>query len=111
MYAADTPIRTGRSAGTARSVAVIPVATATRTTDVPTTIPARYASERRTPKAAPVAVRLMVAGPGLPMIAADVTSNGPTEPHRIPARGGSGTAVAIPSEHAGDATRRRRRSS
>jgi len=49
MYAADIPIRTGPIAGTARSAAVIPVATATRTIVVPTMIPARYGRERRTP--------------------------------------------------------------
>jgi len=49
MYAADIPIRVEPIAGTARSAAVIPVATATRTIVVPTMIPARYGRERRTP--------------------------------------------------------------
>jgi hypothetical protein len=49
MYAAEITIRTALRAGTARSVAVIPVATATRTIVVPTMIPARYAKERSTP--------------------------------------------------------------
>ena len=53
-------------AGTTKSVAVIPVATATRTVVVPTMIPTKYASERRTPYAEPAAVRLIVAGPGCP---------------------------------------------
>jgi hypothetical protein len=41
-------IRTERIAGTAKSAAVIPVATATKTTVVPTISPRRYGSERRT---------------------------------------------------------------
>jgi hypothetical protein len=41
MYAAETTSRTGRMAGTASTVAVIPVATATRTTAVPAATPAR----------------------------------------------------------------------
>src|SRR5437870_10696959 len=100
MYAAEIASRTTRRAGTARRVAVIPVATATSTIVVPATIPARYASERRTPKAEPAAVRLIVAGPGLPMIASDVTRSGPADPQRIAARSGSGIAAAIPSTHA-----------
>jgi len=39
MYAAETAIRTARTPGTARTVAVIPAATATRTIIVPTMIP------------------------------------------------------------------------
>jgi hypothetical protein len=41
MYAAEITIGTDRMPGTARSVAVIPVATATRTIAVPTMIPIR----------------------------------------------------------------------
>src|SRR5881296_436633 len=108
MYAAEITIRTVFRAGTAKSVAVIPVATATRTIVVPTMIPARYARERRTPWAEPAAVRLIVAGPGLPMIASDVTTSGPADPQWIVAtRSGSGIAAPIPWTHAGDAMQRR----
>jgi hypothetical protein len=41
MYATDSTTRTVRRTGTARRAAVIPVATATRTTAVPATIPVR----------------------------------------------------------------------
>ena len=41
MYAAEIPTSTDRMAGTASSVAVIPVATATSTMAVPATSPAR----------------------------------------------------------------------
>src|SRR5213080_596427 len=106
MYAADIPIRMEPIAGTAKSVAVIPVATATRTIVVPTMIPARYARERRTPWAEPATVRLIVAGQGLHLIASDVTTSGPADPQWIVAtRSGSGIAAPIPWHHAGDAMR------
>jgi hypothetical protein len=54
------------------------------------------ARHRRTPQAEPAAVRLVVAGPGLPMIASEVTRSGTTDPQRIAAASsGSGTAAAI----------------
>ena len=43
MYRAEITIRAVLSAGTSKSVAVIPVATATRTIVVPAMIPTRYA--------------------------------------------------------------------
>src|SRR5438093_12497891 len=48
-------------------------------------IPTRYATERRTPYAEPAAVRLIVAGPGLPMIASEVIMRGPADPHLMAA--------------------------
>ena len=50
---------------------------------VPSTIPARYRAERRTPKATPLPVRLMVAGPGLPMIASDVSTRAASDDQRM----------------------------
>src|SRR5207248_11626961 len=49
MYATEIQIRMEAIAGTARSAAVIPVATARSTIVVPTMIPIRYESDRRTP--------------------------------------------------------------
>src|SRR5690348_12896698 len=43
-------------------------------------MPARYPSERRNPNADPAAVRLIVAGPGLPMIAREVTTRAASGP-------------------------------
>src|SRR5258708_1512361 len=43
----------------------------------------------------------MVAGPGLPMIASEMNSSGPTDPQRMPStRSTSGSAGAIPLSHA-----------
>src|SRR5262249_8332136 len=44
------------------------------TTAVPTTMPVRYGTQRRAPWAEPAATRLIVAGPGVPMIASDVAT-------------------------------------
>src|SRR5690349_17597038 len=79
----------------------MPVATASSTVAVPATIPARYGVERRTPKAEPAAVRLIVAGPGLPMIASAVTISDPSAPH------GTSAIRAVRSTHGPDATRPR----
>src|ERR1700726_1012259 len=49
MYATEIQTRMELIAGTARSAAVIPVATARSTIVVPTMIPIRYGSDRRTP--------------------------------------------------------------
>src|SRR6266700_5688116 len=96
MYAAEIQIRTEPIAGTASSAAVIPVATATSTIIVPTMIPARYGRERRTPWTEPAATRLIVAGPGLPMIASEMSTSGPTDPQRIAGnRSASSTAATI----------------
>jgi hypothetical protein len=53
MYAAEIPSSTEPIAGSATSAAVIPVATATSTTVVPTMIPIRYLRECGTPKTEP----------------------------------------------------------
>src|SRR5207253_11012405 len=74
MYATEIPIRMEPIAGTARSAAVIPVATARSTIVVPTMTLIRYESDRHTPSAEPAAIRLMVAGPGPPMTASDTNS-------------------------------------
>jgi hypothetical protein len=66
MYAAEIPSSTEPIAGSATSAAGIRVATATRTTVVPTMIPIRYLRECRTPKTEPTATRLIVAGRGCP---------------------------------------------
>src|SRR5207253_1797706 len=63
-YAAETQTSTEPIAGTARSAAVVPLATTTRTVVVPTMTPTRYRRERRTPWTEPAATRLTVAGPG-----------------------------------------------
>jgi AraC-like DNA-binding protein len=59
---------------------VTPVATARSTTIVPATSPAPYETERRTPYATAVATRLIVDGPGLPMIAVDAKMRVPIGP-------------------------------
>src|SRR5947208_1291417 len=73
----------------------MPVATAPRTIVEPATIPTRYGTERRSPCADPDATRLIVAGPGLPMIASDVSTSDPTDPKRTDAA--SGSPAGIPS--------------
>ena len=49
--------------------ATTPVATASRTADVPAMAPDTKPRERRIPNAAPVAVTAMVDGPGVPITA------------------------------------------
>ena len=67
MYAAEAIASNGASFGTEPSIAMTPVATTSSTATVPRMIPQAYRSEPRKPKAAPIAVTLIVAGPGLPM--------------------------------------------
>src|SRR5207244_11817748 len=66
MYATEIQIRMEPIAGTARSSAVIAVATARSTIVVPTKIAIRYEGDRDTPQPEPGARPLMVAGPGPP---------------------------------------------
>jgi hypothetical protein len=108
LYAAETPSSTEPIAGSATSAAVIPVATATTNTAVPTMIAIRYLRACRAPKTEPTAARLIVAGPGLHVTASEMRMSGGIDLHRIAGNSNaSGIAAAIPVTHAADATRRR----
>ena len=50
---------------------------------MPSTMPARYGTERRKPKLAPRAVTLIVAGPGLPMTTSDARTRVASDRHRV----------------------------
>jgi hypothetical protein len=108
LYAAEIPSSTEPIAGSATSAAVVPVATATTKTVVPTMIAIRYLRACRAPKTEPTATRLTVAGPGLPVTASEMSRSGGIDLHRIAGnRSASGIAAVIPVTHAADATRRR----